>query len=305
MYCFRRHLSLAVLVVLSTTTTFVDAGSSSVAGTVNIAANGEVSAAAAETCLLDGGGCLSADVEAEEEARAMEEATEDSSITSPATLIRDDDMNLGQDFGVPQRIVENGGTITKEAVLAKIREAEAYMVNEVAVDDAKFGQIRHACVNKHEECAAWAVRGECENNPSYMHVNCAPVCMSCDLLDINKRCPMPENAVDALTQPGDLNRIFERITTDPYYQQYEPIVLSRPSYAPGDNAKNATYQIGMWLVQFEKALTPEEADRMAELGKIEGYKRSQGVGKIQADGTWEETVSETRTSSNSVREINA
>jgi len=133
-----------------------------------------------------------------------------------------------------------------------------------------------------------------------MQVNCGPVCKSCDMLNVEKRCPMDPDAVDAI-QPGDLNRMFERIVTDPYYKRYEPVVLSRPDLAPGDTAENATYKVGgIWMILFEKALSDEEADRMIELGSVEGYKRSSGVGQLQADGNYIETVNRDRTSYNAV-----
>mmetsp|Transcript_7759 Transcript_7759/g.23051 ORF Transcript_7759/g.23051 Transcript_7759/m.23051 type:complete len:301 (-) Transcript_7759:13-915(-) len=35
------------------------------------------------------------------------------------------------------------------------------------------------CRNQHEDCDAWAARGECDANPSYMHDSCAPACGTC------------------------------------------------------------------------------------------------------------------------------
>jgi prolyl 4-hydroxylase len=108
---------------------------------------------------------------------------------------------------------------------------------------------------------------------------------------------MDPNATDAL-YPGDLNRLFEKIVTDPALQHYEPVVHSRPTLAPGDTKENATYQLGMWLVTFENVLSEEEAQRMIELGGIEGYKRSSDVGGELPDGRYEDVVSERRTSTN-------
>jgi hypothetical protein len=106
---------------------------------------------------------------------------------------------------------------------------------------------------------------------------------------------------NAWKRPGDLNRMFERIVTDPAYQAYQPKVLSRPSYADGDTPETADYKIGLWMVQFDTAVTDEEADRLVELGATEGYERSSDVGEEQPDGTFTAYVNEKRTSTNSVR----
>jgi hypothetical protein len=63
-------------------------------------------------------------------------------------------------------------------------------------------------------------------------------------------------------------------------------VLSRPSYAPGNTAETADYQLGPWMVVLDNTVTDEEeADRLIELGSNVGYTRSEGVGKQAKDGT--------------------
>lgn len=126
------------------------------------------------------------------------------------------------------------------------------------------------------------------------------MCRSCEQLRVETRCPLDPDAVDAL-YPGDLNRMFERIVTDPAYRQYQPVVLSRPSYAPGDTAENVTYAIGLWMVLFENAMTDDEADRLVELGGLAGYERSSDVGEELPDGTYTQNVNSGRTSTNAVR----
>jgi prolyl 4-hydroxylase len=116
---------------------------------------------------------------------------------------------------------------------------------------------------------------------------------------VETRCPLDPNARDAFAAPGDLNRMFETIVTDPYYQQFKPVVLSRPDYAPGDTAANATYKVGsVWMVMFDNAVTEEEADRLVELGGVEGYARSSDVGAERADGTHDVNINSGRTSTN-------
>jgi prolyl 4-hydroxylase len=132
-------------------------------------------------------------------------------------------------------------------------------------------------------------------------INCAPVCMSCEKLHIDTRCPMDPRASNAWDRPGDLNAMFERIVHDPLYAPYQPKVLSRPYYAPGDTNETADYKIGLWMVLFDRAVSDEEADRLRELGELQGYERSSDVGEEQPDGTYTAHVNEKRTSTNSVR----
>jgi len=206
----------------------------------------------------------------------------------------------GGDLGEMQEV---SGDRTEEMLL-KIREAREYVQGEVMTDDDKYAMIRHLCINKHQDCAYWSVVGECEANPGYMAVHCGPMCQSCHLLNVANRCPMDQNAADNdALKPGDINRMFERIATDPFFKQYEPIVLSRPTYAPGDTADTASYNIGIWLIMFENALSNEEADRMIEFGEIEGYERSEDMGDELPDGTYSSNVSPGRTSYNSVRAL--
>ena len=48
----------------------------------------------------------------------------------------------------------------------------------------------------------------------------------------------------------------------------------------------------------DNVLTQEEADRVIELGRNEGYVRSHDVGKLKASGSYEKNVNSGRTSSN-------
>jgi prolyl 4-hydroxylase len=129
------------------------------------------------------------------------------------------------------------------------------------------------------------------------------VCASCEQLHVGTRCPVDpgDTSGDAWQKPGDLNRMFESILANPDFQVYQPRALSRPSYAPGDTADTAPYKIGLWMVQLDSAVTDEEADRLVELGRREGYERSSDVGEEKPDGTFEAYVNDKRTSTNSVR----
>lgn len=96
-----------------------------------------------------------------------------SGVTAPAPKEYDE---FGSDLGVEQTIDANNA----EAILETIEEARRYMAEEVMVDE-KYAKTRDICQNKHKDCTFWSVLGECENNPAYMHVNCGPVCQTCEV----------------------------------------------------------------------------------------------------------------------------
>lgn len=194
--------------------------------------------------------------------------------------------SVGSEMGVAQTMDTNRA----QEISDKIAEARYYMNNEVDIEE-KYDGVREGCKNQHESCAFWAVLGECDNNPAYMKAKCAPVCKSCDYLSVETRCPLDPDAADAL-YPGDVTKMFNRIMEDPSIQQFEPRIVSRPNYLQGDTAATADYIIGPWMVVFDNAITEEEADRLIELGGIEGYQRSADVGRKLADGTYDRKVSE-------------
>lgn len=148
--------------------------------------------------------------------------------------------------------------------------------------------------------------GACEENVDFMAVNCAPLCWSCHYSPQHgltpprfndENCPVDydENA----WQAGDLDKMFERIVTDPVYASLEPRVLSRPTLAPGDDLETADYVVGgPWMVVFDSAVTEEEADRLVEMGATEGYERSLDVTETYADGTLKKDITAGRTSTN-------
>eukprot|EP00980_Cylindrotheca_fusiformis_P010140 scaffold2253_cov119-Cylindrotheca_fusiformis.AAC.15 len=112
------------------------------------------------------------------------------------------------------------------------------------------------------------------------------MCKSCDYLSIEGRCPIDPNAPRAWEE-GDLDKMFEKLTQEPYLSKYSVEVLSSPATTDGP-----------WVITMEDVVSPEEAERLIELGSEEGYRRSTDVGKMKADGTTEKKVSTRRTSTN-------
>lgn len=102
-------------------------------------------------------------------------------------------------------------------------------------------------------------------------------------------------------QPGDLNRMFERIvslhsnnTSDMEYNTESRLVtiLSHPG-------QNVNGMAAPWVVQIENFVTPDECDTLIQLGTQLGYQRSTGLNTtVGADGTYGNIVEDVRTSSN-------
>ncbi|KAL3934784.1 MAG: hypothetical protein SGBAC_009567 [Bacillariaceae sp.] len=107
-----------------------------------------------------------------------------------------------------------------------------------------------------------------------MEINCAPVCQSCEKLSVEGRCPLDPDAPVAW-EKGDLNKMFEKLTQEPYLSEYSVEVLSSPATD------------GPWVITMENIVAADEAERLVELGSEEGYERSTDVGKMNADGTTE------------------
>lgn len=204
--------------------------------------------------------------------------------------------------------------VERPNTLEVIKNSIKYMATEEV--QSLTGSFKSACRNKHELCSYWAAMGECEANKvsrstdnaiahdesisngrssswlllasllqAYMKLNCAPACNSCDLIDINNRCPpLPEDTEPAL-RPGALNKMFERIVatapgniTDSAGRQrlasfldgmpeYTVQVLSRPSEEPvSEISLEVDKELPPWVVTFDNFLSGEECDQLIALG---------------------------------------
>jgi len=218
--------------------------------------------------------------------------------------VEDDDTMLKRtaNFGVVQKV--NGNL--KEKTLDNVKAMLHYMGKSVDYLSLP-SKIRSNCKNSNELCSFWAAIGECENNISFMKIQCAPACRSCHLIDMESRCPKIPDAIPAL-KPGDLNRMFEKfVETAPGNRtltdedrrklrgaemtEYSVTVHSRPSDDPVSEALP-------WIISLDDFLTDEECDSIIQHGFDTGYKRSEDVGKQKFDGTVDSTQSKGRTSEN-------
>jgi prolyl 4-hydroxylase len=198
---------------------------------------------------------------------------------------------LGADLGEPQILGELAAKVVR-----RVDRARKYF-HETVMVEPRYEKVRSLCRNHNSTCALWAERGECYKTSRYMRQYCAPVCFSCEDLHVEAKCPLDPNAKNAW-YPGDLNRMFERLATDPAFEQYSPKVMSRPRLVGADTNKTADYQLGPWVLVLDDFLSAEETDRMIEAGADVGYVRSTDVGKLDKDGTFEDKVSTRRTSTN-------
>jgi prolyl 4-hydroxylase len=139
--------------------------------------------------------------------------------------------------------------------------------------------------------------------------------MTCDLIDMEQRCPKLQDPDPALI-PGGLNKMFERILrTAPGNRtlseeerrdlqtsgmpEYTVHAHSRPSDEPATHISAALDKsLPPWVVTFENFLTDEECEALIQLGYKYGYKRSEDVGAKQFDGSHAGVQSEKRTSEN-------
>mmetsp|Transcript_9471 Transcript_9471/g.10186 ORF Transcript_9471/g.10186 Transcript_9471/m.10186 type:complete len:266 (-) Transcript_9471:219-1016(-) len=118
-----------------------------------------------------------------------------------------------------------------------------------------------------------------------MLLQCAPACQTCHQLSFEHRCPFDKNT-PKIWGSGDLNRMFERLTTDIYYiKRYEPTIHSQPPDGP-------------WVITLENVATEEECKEMIQLGHGLGFERSQDVGKRKFDGSFDAITQQDRTSHN-------
>lgn len=142
------------------------------------------------------------------------------------------------------------------------------------------------CKNQREECAYWAFMGECKKNADYMKVECGPVCSACEALTLDYECPLDPPISQDAWKEGDLNKMFEKLTSEPYKSQYSVEILSSPETN------------GPWVIQMDDVVSEKEAWRLIELGEELGYERSTEVGRMNADGTLKKVVNTQRTSTN-------
>jgi prolyl 4-hydroxylase len=163
-------------------------------------------------------------------------------------------------------------------------------------------------------CAVWAAEGFCDMDSEdyeWMVLNCAPVCQTCELLDFQIRCPIPDDAMDALnTDGGDngLHSMFERIVGKRNLTEaqihggmqnlsYDIQIYSRPGGSKSDTSENNIID-GPWVVALDNFLSMEECQRLIEIGQKLGYQPSLETSTLKDGSLKEDFTSDARTSTN-------
>jgi prolyl 4-hydroxylase len=232
-----------------------------------------------------------------------EEASVSSSITQQCTMGEDSSCSAKADiyeaiklpavnedgflkigYGDPQQVSGEN----QAEVLLRVKQMVHYMRYTVEQND-HFDAVRRHCLNRNELCAYWATVGECTANPAYMQLNCAAACLSCEQLAFETRCPLLENLEETnIWKPGSLNQMFERIVRN----YPTTTILARPA-TPHELVEDRP-----WVIMVDDFLTNEECDGLVELGAQSGYERSEDVGELKFDGTYDSEIGDGRTSTN-------
>ena len=179
----------------------------------------------------------------------------------------------------------------------------------------KFDSVRRECFNKDPYCSQIAAEGGCDpENDAYefMVLNCAPTCQVCELVDFSIRCPIPEDADEALARNGGesgLHAMFERIVRERELTKaqiddgmedlnYTTTIYSRPlSEVNNDDGKEGIID-GPWVITLDDFLTDRECERLIELGKELGYEQSTEQASNRDGSVSDALVSDRRTSKN-------
>jgi prolyl 4-hydroxylase len=104
-----------------------------------------------------------------------------------------------------------------------------------------------------------------------------------DQLSFDVRCPY-DKRIPGAWGPGDLNKMFDQITSDPT-NEGKLTIFSQPPEGP-------------WVITLDDFLTDSQCQKLIELGRVRGYERSKDVGEKKFDGSFGAVESKERTSSN-------
>jgi len=121
-----------------------------------------------------------------------------------------------------------------------------------------------------QECAGWAVAGECDSNKAFMMQSCRKSCQKVALerRAYDKRCPPPSNHTPALL-PGAMPHTFSRIMNDfadlkPEMLSHDPPVVLFNSFM-SDTEADAFMRHGAGHYERSRALEMTDQGKMAEV----------------------------------------
>lgn len=212
--------------------------------------------------------------------------------------------------------------------------------NQHDIPDAQDDEFVYSeCYNSDAYCISLAIEGKCippehydedeinfDDADTYVYEfmmrYCAPACQTCnqlmDMLEYEEQvigdC-VPDRESD-IFEPGDINRMFERIVEDAAKHDevtYSVNILSRPrAMTEHNNIIEETPLLldnnisdtpdGPWILTIDNFLSAEECDRLIQLGHTEVYEASGLVEEDEmTEEEWQEALKEpdrVRTSTN-------
>jgi hypothetical protein len=277
-----------------------------------------VSTSSTSTCtVMPDGSCL------EEDNPSSGRSSSNSSDIEQVVPIPDKDGYITTQYGEKQLMVSTSfftnGKITKQQIQQRFELMHQYMYRlrtslSTSSSNSSTGTTSSSsssssssslpsgllttCQNRDDWCVYWATIGECDTNPKYMKLHCAPACLSCEELVLEKNCPMSDNYNETnIWKSGDLQTFYENITTHPYYaQRYGPITIhSSPTMIvplllktttennedttntdtiDSSSSSSSSSSSPPWLVTIDNFLTDKECNTLIQLGNQLGYQPS-------------------------------
>lgn len=194
---------------------------------------------------------------------------------------------VNANFGVLQKVSDNEKVKSDTAQILKDMDVYARTV----VFSGKLDPVSiAACKNKHEFCAHWAMRGECEVNLNYHMFNCPLACRMCEHHLEYLRCggviqSNEDGDGDMYDDPptieadGGMMRLFASMQQ---HKEYIVDTLVGPAATTANNTmKN---QDDPWVLNVENFLNKQECDDLIELANEIGWTPSPRTGGDEHPG---------------------
>ena len=207
------------------------------------------------------------------------------------------DLAHGQDMGQYQVLsLKQYEHIQILELIKDIDQARQYMLTAEVNPE-----VKKQCRNTYPFCTIWAHEGHCSDTPTFMKKECAPACHSCDYLSLDEsgRCPVDYSPEAQVWKPGDMGAMFTKLTSEPYLSKYNVQILSSPAGKIKPTYYNEYDKSpGPWVITLDNIISEKECETLIELGEIQGYESSYEVGAVKADGTYDKSYNQHRTSTN-------
>jgi hypothetical protein len=112
-------------------------------------------------------------------------------------------VDIPIDFGEDQTILGEHWERTLEVV-----EKSKEYIRRVR-EEEEFEDVRDGCIVRNQLCSFWATIGECEVNPNYMKLQCAPSCQTWYVPFVHNACLLLVLSIIFHPQRSVLNNMFQ------------------------------------------------------------------------------------------------